>query len=118
MGLIRFLLASMVVLFHTSSIFGYHPMTGNVAVQCFYIISGFYMTLILNEKYTGRKSNTLFYTNRALKIYPIYFTVLIMLIVWSVFVFKKGYPGTLSFYSSYWPLPVSTLLYLVFVNVF
>lgn len=93
-------------------------MTGDLAVQCFYIISGFYMTLILNEKYVGHNSNILFYTNRALKIYPIYFSVLTLLVVWAVFVFEKGYPGTLSFYSDYWPLPASTLIYLIFVNLF
>ena len=46
MGVIRFLLACGIVLCHSSLIFGYTPLSGSLAVQCFYIISGFYMSLI------------------------------------------------------------------------
>ena len=51
MGLIRTLLAISVVLAHSSPIFGIKLVGGQVAVQAFYMISGFYMTLVLNEKY-------------------------------------------------------------------
>ena len=43
MGLVRFLLARAVVLCYSSAIFGYLSLSGNLAVQVFYIISGFYM---------------------------------------------------------------------------
>jgi peptidoglycan/LPS O-acetylase OafA/YrhL len=118
MGLIRFLLACFVVIFHASPYWRFLPMSGDLSVQCFYIISGFYMALILNEKYTGKKANWTFYTNRILKIYPIYFVLLIALAAWAGYVHHKGYPGTFDFYSRYWPLPIGTLLYLLFVNLF
>jgi peptidoglycan/LPS O-acetylase OafA/YrhL len=118
MGLIRFLLACFVVIFHASPYWKYLPMSGDLSVQCFYVISGFYMALILNEKYTNAKSNFVFYSNRALKIYPIYFAVLFMLMAWAALVYYKGYPGTFDFYRDYWPLPFATLAYLVFVNIF
>lgn len=118
MGLIRFLLACIVVIFHASPNGKFSPMPGNLSVQCFYIISGFYMTLVLNEKYTSHTTNLVFYTNRILKIYPIYFVVLIALIGWAALVYHLGYPGTFSFYHDLWPLPLGTLLYLIYINVF
>jgi peptidoglycan/LPS O-acetylase OafA/YrhL len=45
------------------------------AVELFFIISGFYMALILNEKYAGPGSYKLFVTNRALRLYPPYWAV-------------------------------------------
>jgi peptidoglycan/LPS O-acetylase OafA/YrhL len=56
-------------------------MGGILAVNSFYIISGFYMSLILNEKYTGKNSIRLFLSNRLLRIYPIYWLVLILTII-------------------------------------
>ena len=35
-------------------ILGFHQLGGQEAVQCFYMISGFYMALILNESTTAR----------------------------------------------------------------
>ena len=117
MGLIRFLLACGVVLCHTSLVFGYTPLSGNLAVQCFYIISGFYMSLILNEKYVGEKANFLFYSNRALKIYPIYFINLILLLLWSYFVYKRGaLPGTITLYHQH-TISLPVLSYFIFSNI-
>ena len=53
MGTIRLLLALFVVVTHTESFFGFNFTGGQVAVEIFFIISGFYMTMILNEKYVG-----------------------------------------------------------------
>ena len=58
MGILRFILALAVVFVHTghiygSDFYGTRLMGGVVAVQAFYIISGFYMALILNTKYVG-----------------------------------------------------------------
>jgi peptidoglycan/LPS O-acetylase OafA/YrhL len=118
MGLIRFILACAVVLCHSAYIFGYAPVTNYLAVQCFYIISGFYMAMILNEKYTGRGSNFLFYTNRALKIYPIYWVILILLVGWDVLAYATGcYPQTLTTYMSGQHLSFLTLLVLIAVNL-
>lgn len=51
MGLIRILLAISVIIAHTESILGFNMVGGTLAVQAFFIISGFYMALILSEKY-------------------------------------------------------------------
>ena len=48
MGLLRLILAISVVIWHSSPIFGISLVGGQAAVQAFYIISGFYMALILN----------------------------------------------------------------------
>jgi peptidoglycan/LPS O-acetylase OafA/YrhL len=75
MGTLRLILATAVVLNHSGSIFGYWITYGGVAVQIFYMISGFLMALILCEKY-GPDQNWLFYSNRFLRIYAPYFIVL------------------------------------------
>ena len=76
MGTIRLALALAVVLAHTHEPTVLPFVASNVAVQVFFIISGFYMAVILNEKYTGPDSYRLFITNRFLRLYPIYFIVL------------------------------------------
>jgi len=87
MGILRFILALSVVITHSTSIFGLRGVGGQIAVQAFYIISGFYMTLILNEKYIGvNNSYKLFITNRFLRLYPTYWVVLLLTIIYSVFV--------------------------------
>ncbi|WP_439697067.1 acyltransferase family protein [Mucilaginibacter sp. AW1-7] len=117
MGFIRFLLACAVVLCHTSTIMGYSPVSGNLAVQCFYIISGFYIAMVLTEKYNRPGGNYQFYVNRALKIYPAYWLILVLLVGWSIIVYYFHYPGTLDFYTRYAHPTLPTLLYLVLANL-
>ncbi|HEX2972076.1 MAG TPA: acyltransferase [Tepidisphaeraceae bacterium] len=77
MGLIRLLLAVSVVIAHSSPIAGMGLVGGAAAVQIFYMISGFYMALVLNEKYIGKKSlYGLFISNRILRLFPVYLVVL------------------------------------------
>jgi peptidoglycan/LPS O-acetylase OafA/YrhL len=83
MGILRFLLALAVVVVHTSHMYGFDSyglkLTGGVvAVQTFYMISGFYMALILSTKYVGKGSYGLFLSNRFLRIYPAYWVVLVL----------------------------------------
>lgn len=52
-------------------------MPGRVAVQLFFVISGFYMSMILTEKYLG-KSILLFYSNRLLRLFPAYMAVILI----------------------------------------
>ncbi|MES2060821.1 MAG: acyltransferase [Bacteroidota bacterium] len=117
MGLIRFILACIVVLCHTSTIFGYNPLPSDLAVQSFFVISGFYMSLVLNEKYP-KGSNSLFFKNRALKIYPTYWLILILLVGWGLLVNCLGYPGTIWFYQYAAPLSTPTWLYFIITNLF
>jgi len=78
MGLLRLLLALAVVLTHAGPIYGIR-MTGGVAsVQTFFMISGFYMALVLSTKYTGPGAIRVFYANRILKIFPLYWVVLLI----------------------------------------
>jgi len=75
MGLFRFLLAIAVISAHVGPIFGLRFVPGPVVVQTFFIISGFYMSLVLNQKYN---SFWLFISNRLLRIYPTYFLILLL----------------------------------------
>lgn len=75
MGLFRFLLAIAVIAAHVGPIFGLRFVPGPTVVQTFFIISGFYMSLVLNEKYN---SYWLFISNRLLRIYPTYFFILLL----------------------------------------
>lgn len=78
MGTIRLLLAISVVIAHSSPIFGQRLWGGELAVELFFIISGFYMALILNEKYNTSDKTVVFYKNRFLKLFPIYWTILVL----------------------------------------
>ena len=46
--------------------------TPDIAVQTFYMVSGFYMALVLTERY---HSLPIFFTNRLLRLYPAYLVV-------------------------------------------
>jgi peptidoglycan/LPS O-acetylase OafA/YrhL len=77
MGIIRLALALSVVAAHSSPwpVFGF--IHANYAVEMFFMISGFYMAMVLATKYAGR-SPWDFLTNRLLRIYPTYWTVLLV----------------------------------------
>jgi peptidoglycan/LPS O-acetylase OafA/YrhL len=75
MGSLRFLLALSVACGHFGVPLGFP--TSDVAVQSFFVISGFYMALVLNEKY-GPGTYWLFVSNRLLRIWPAYFLILIL----------------------------------------
>ena len=76
MGWLRVLLALSVLLEHSGGIGGYTLIGGPLAVQCFFIISGFYMGLVLNERYDRPSLNRAFYLNRMLRIHGIYLVFL------------------------------------------
>ena len=83
MGILRTILAIAVVVFHSYKIFGLRMCGGQVAVEIFYMISGFYMALILNEKYIGVGSYRKFIFSRFLRIFPIYWIILILAVILS-----------------------------------
>ncbi|RXN83207.1 acyltransferase [Achromobacter aloeverae] len=74
MGLLRTLFALSVVLDHSPYNGGNVLVGGRLAVQLFYVISGFLISYILNANDTYR-STTRFYVNRMLRIYPTYLAV-------------------------------------------
>jgi len=108
MGIIRALLAVYVVLAHTP-IKQCHPFNAAIAVQVFYIISGFYMALILSEKYVGKVKA--FFTNRTLRLLPLYLLVA-GLQLGAYFAF--GFPAEWHFARVLSPF---TVLALVFTNI-
>jgi peptidoglycan/LPS O-acetylase OafA/YrhL len=78
MGLLRFLLAAAVVAEHSTSFGGFSIVTGQMAVRLFFIISGFYMALILSTKYTTQPNRYwLFISNRFTRLFPSYYLVLL-----------------------------------------
>ncbi len=92
MGILRFVLAAAVVCAHAGHTPGLFVMFGGEAVRAFFVISGFYMTLILDSKY-GSKSRWLFYSNRALRIFPMYYAVLLLCVMlYGAAVLKTGHP--------------------------
>ncbi len=95
MGLLRAALAMAVVLGHTLS--GRHRLVmidPAAAVELFFIISGFYMGLILSEKYVGPKSFKLFITNRLLRLFPAYLLVLVIsVLLWLLLGKRAGTDG-------------------------
>lgn len=108
-GLIRLLFALSIVFTHAGKIFGFNFVDPVVAVESFYIISGFYMALILTEKYHKVRS---FLTNRALRLYPIYFIILILTLLLGA----KGPVG--EFIANFSRLNPLTFIILIFTNLF
>jgi peptidoglycan/LPS O-acetylase OafA/YrhL len=86
MGLIRILLALAVADFHShtmtlaSHVLDLGWVNGEIAVETFFVISGFYMALILSGKYAD-KGVLSFYRSRFLRLYPGYWLACIMTII-------------------------------------
>ncbi len=80
MGLLRTLFALSVVLDHSPYNQGNVLVGGRLAVQLFYVISGFLISYILNANDTYRRTGR-FYTNRMLRIYPTYLVVAVISLV-------------------------------------
>lgn len=87
MGMLRYFLAIVVVIGHSPLTVFAKPLNGDggLAVQSFYVISGFYMALIIDKyrlqslQFSNLKN---FYISRCLRIYPIYW--ICFLITWGL----------------------------------
>ncbi len=87
MGLLRFLLAVSVIIAHSQPFHGLEFVGGPLAVEAFFMISGFYIGMILRQKYVGANgSYWLFISNRFLRIFPLYWLALILTIVVSLII--------------------------------
>jgi peptidoglycan/LPS O-acetylase OafA/YrhL len=126
MGMIRLLLALSVVISHSTAIFGFKLVGGPIAVQSFFMISGFYMALVINEKYFSpaipfKTSYQLFITNRFLKLYPVYWVVLLLTIGVSYYLYTSSHGNELARLGSYVKfsdqLHASTWAFLIFTNL-
>ena len=123
MGLLRMLLAFSVLTahMHGKGIFGFRLLYGNLAVQCFFMISGFYMALVLNEKYVRASDYMPFLRQRVLRLFPAcFFVFILMLVVEGIVSLAAGKP--LETYALWFQhganFSWSTWLVLIFSNVF
>ncbi len=89
-----------------------------MAVESFYMISGFYMALILNEKYIGQGSYKKFIVGRFYRIFPVYWVILLSAVLLSVAcLYWFNRPLYLSRYlSNYQCLSFSTICYFILEN--
>lgn len=120
MGVLRLLLALSVIASHCGNILNTGFVGGAVAVQSFYIISGFYMSLILNEKYTGpNRSYRLFLSNRLLRLLPLYWMVLLIMLAGCCTVYVLSNHQLFPVLGNYRQIHFTpaTLLFLLFVNL-
>jgi peptidoglycan/LPS O-acetylase OafA/YrhL len=101
MGAFRFLLAATVMLGHYFPVYP-QPlpflMYGTASVPAFYIVSGFLITLVLEERYGGRIG--LFYSNRALRIFPLYWAALALFLLVNFLVAKGHLPQSPAYHST------------------
>jgi peptidoglycan/LPS O-acetylase OafA/YrhL len=121
MGLLRFILALAVLSIHSGKLLGIPFLPGNIAVEAFFIISGFYMSMIITEKYSKLVNGyKLFITNRFMRLYPIYWIVLILSVAFSmvVFRFSKSSTDVINDYITYQHLlnPLSWI-YIISTNI-
>lgn len=119
MGILRTILAIAVVVYHSFKIFGLRMCGGQVAVESFFMISGFYMALILNEKYIGAGSYKKFILSRFYRIFPVYWIVLSCALLLSLTgYFAFNHPYYLARYiSNYQCLSAVTIFYFILENL-
>ncbi len=98
---------------------------GDMAVQSFFIIAGFFTSLVLVEKYFGKKNSYfLFITKRLIKLYPIYCLVLIATLISIISLPKLSSPFIQSYdlFRHYLSNPdqlnIATKIYVFFINLF
>jgi len=109
---------------HAASMFGFAGnwiLPGSRAVQIFYIISGFLMAMILNEKYPNTlQGNLFFYRNRAAKIFAPYLTILaVTVLVCLLAKATTGYALLLQFwFDRAGDMTLSTWVFAILTNLF
>ena len=83
MGVLRLFLALSVLLGHTRGhgFFGLSFLYSEIAVQTFFMISGFYMALVLNEKYNRPSDYGTFIQQRFLRLFPTYLILIAAIMV-------------------------------------
>lgn len=83
MGILRFILALSVVIGHADHSSGLPGLDTTLAVRSFYMISGFYMALVLSSKYKA-KPYYLFIYSRYMRLFPAYLAVLFLTVVYGL----------------------------------
>jgi peptidoglycan/LPS O-acetylase OafA/YrhL len=109
MGLLRLLLALSVVSAHVIDNPFFYLVGGTVAVKTFYIISGFYMAMIINNY----KNNISFFKSRYLRLFPVYFICVMI-----AFYLGNGETAQNQKLFNNDQIPLTTHLFLAFTNIF
>ena len=99
MGALRIILATSVVYGHAGDFFGFPLIPGDTAVQAFYAVSGFYMALVLNEKY--RTGYFLFISNRFVRLFPAYAIVVLLTVSLAIVMLNLPSSSELPFVSQW-----------------
>lgn len=79
LGFYRYILAVMVAYSHLWVDLMWWQ--GAYAVFCFYLLSGYLMTVVINDVYNTQGGSLRYFANRLLRIYPIYWVVLAITII-------------------------------------
>lgn len=94
MGILRFYLAACVLIWHCHFVDHKQVLNSFAAVYCFFIMSGFYISMALSTKYIGPTGTPRFYANRATRLFPIYLVVLFATAMANALGFARfGVPG-------------------------
>lgn len=117
MGILRLILALSVVFWHIGKDRPFSLLHGGMAVEAFFVISGFYMAFVINEKYSRLPAASssswisTFYVSRILRLAPAY---LVVCLVEGLFYLKNGTPSIFAPND----LTLQARIALVFMNVF
>ena len=73
------------------AVYGYQLIEPQVAVALFFVVSGFYMSFIITEKYSVLPNGTSrFYLNWFLRLYPTYLAVLVAVVLFQTVTRKNN----------------------------
>ena len=95
-GMVRFLLATIVVLYHiTKFVF-----LGFLAVYCFFILSGYWVSFMYEKKYSQKKNPLLvFYASRLFRLLPVFYLISIPTLILLYF-FDPLFPTAINFFNA------------------
>lgn len=111
MGSLRFILALTVLCTHS---IGGGLIGGRFAVEAFFVISGYLMSYLLSESntYTSKRN---FYLNRALRLLPIYYLVIV--ISFPMYYLAHKYLQENNQFAAYESMPPLILLFVSILNI-
>lgn len=114
MGVLRYLLSTLVLISHMGiSLLGVNP--GVVAVVVFYLLSGFVVQTLLQSQPVGQGRYWQFYRDRSWRIFPLYFTALILaMVIWLAGAqsdFLSMSPGPLIWLQNLTVIPLNFYMY-------
>lgn len=123
MGVLRILLAACVYFYHMglSNAFALNILDGGAAVFCFFVVSGFYMEMVLTQKYTAKRLGDryvlAFYASRFWRLYPIYLVVLLSTLILSTSSLHTRFPKILDISSCVDLFSCSRSVFTWFINL-